>query len=61
MPFFVILDSLTIRLLKNLHFCLLLFSLSLRSFCGLVSCGWGLGADRVLIALSQACTANNFL
>ena len=36
----------------SLHFCLLLFSLSLLSFYGLVLWGWGLRTDRVLIALS---------
>ena len=37
----------------KLRFCLLLFSLSLLSFNGLVLWGWGLRTDRVLIALSQ--------
>ena len=44
-----------------LTFCLMLFSLSLISFCGLVLWGWGLRTDRVLIALSQPCVANLFL
>ena len=44
----------------SLTFCLLLFSLSLLSFCGLVLWGWGLRTDRVLIALSQPCIANLF-
>ena len=35
----------------SLTFCLLLFSLSLLSFYGLVLWGWGLRTDRVLIAL----------
>ena len=43
-----------------LTFCLLLFSLSLLSFCGLVLCDWGLRTVRVLIALSQSCIANLF-
>ena len=43
-----------------LTFCLLLFSLSLLSFYGLVLWGWGLRTDRVLIALSQPCIANLF-
>ena len=42
----------------SLTFCLLLLSLSLLSFYGLVFWGWGLRTDRVLIALSQACIAN---
>ena len=33
-------------------FCLLLFSLSFLSFCGLVLWGWGLHTDRVLISPS---------
>ena len=37
----------------SLTFCLLLFSLSLLSFCGLVLWGWGLRTDGVLIALSS--------
>ena len=37
----------------SLTFCLLLFSLSLLSFYGLVLWGWGLRTHRVLIALSQ--------
>ena len=41
-------------------FCLLLFSPSLLSFCGLVLWGWGLRTDRVLIAFSQPCIANLF-
>ena len=45
----------------SLIFCLLLFSLSLLSFCGLVLWGWGLRTDRVLIALFQPCIANLFL
>ena len=44
----------------SLTFCLLLFSLSLISFYGLVFWGWGLRTDRVLIALSQPCIANLF-
>ena len=44
----------------SLTFCLLLFSLSLLSFYGLVLWGWGLRTDRVLIALSQPCIANLF-
>ena len=44
----------------SLTFCLLLFSLSLLSFCGSVLWGWGLWTDRVLIALSQPCIANRF-
>ena len=43
-----------------LTFCLLLFSLSLLSFCALVLWGWGLRTDRVLIVLSQPCNANLF-
>ena len=35
--------------------CLVLFSLSLLSLCGLVLWGWGLRTDKVLIALSQPC------
>ena len=35
-----------------LPFCLLMFSLSLLSFYGLVLWGWGLRTDRVLVALS---------
>ena len=42
-------------------FCLLLFSLSLLSFYGLVLRGWSLRTDRVLIALSQPCITNLFL
>ena len=42
----------------SLLFCLLLFSLSLLSFCGLLLSGWGLRTDRVLIDLSQSCIAN---
>ena len=42
------------------HFCLLLFSLSLVSFNGLVLRACGLRTDRVKIALSQSCTANIF-
>ena len=42
----------------SLPFCLLLFSLSLLSFYGLVLWGWGLRTDRVLIALSQPYSAN---
>ena len=42
----------------SLPICLLLFSLSLLSFYGLVLWGWGLRTDRVLIALSQPCSAN---
>ena len=44
----------------SLTFCLLLFSLSLLSFCALVLWGWGLRTDRMLIALSQPCIANIF-
>ena len=44
----------------SLHFCLLLFSLSLLSFCRLLLWSWGLWTDRVLIALSQHCIANLF-
>ena len=44
----------------SLTFCLLLFSVSLLTFCGLVLWGWGLRTDRVLIALSQPCIANLF-
>ena len=44
----------------SLTFCLLLFSLSLLSFDGLVLWGWGLRTDRVLIALSQPCIADLF-
>ena len=40
-------------------FRLLLFSISLHSFYGLVL-GWGLRTDVVLITLSQPCTANHF-
>ena len=43
-----------------LTFCLLLFSLSLLSFYGLVLWGWGLRTDRVSIALSQPCIADLF-
>ena len=42
----------------SLSFCLLLFSISLLYFYGLVLWGWGLRTDRVLIALSQPCIAN---
>ena len=45
----------------SLPFCLLLFSLSLLSFYGLLLGGWGLRTDRVLIALSQPCLTNLFL
>ena len=45
----------------TIPFCLILFSLSLLSFYGLVLWGCGLWTDRVLIALSQPCTANLFL
>ena len=45
----------------SLTFCLLLFSLSLLSFYGLVMWGWGLRTDRVLVALSQPCITNLFL
>ena len=41
----------------SLIFCLLLFSLSLLWFYGLVSWGWGLRTERVLIALSLPCIA----
>ena len=44
----------------SLTFCLLLFSLSLLSFYGLVLWGWGLRTDRVLIARSQPCVTNFF-
>ena len=44
----------------SLTICLLLFSLSLLSFCGFVLWGWGLRTDRVLIALSWPCIANIF-
>ena len=44
----------------SLPLCLLLFSLSLLSFYGLVLWGWGLRTDRVLIAFSQPCIANLF-
>ena len=44
----------------SLHFGLLLFSLSLLSFYGLVLWGWGLRTDMVLIALSQPCIASFF-
>ena len=44
----------------SLPLCLLLFSLYLLSFYGLVLWGWGLRTDRVLIAVSQPCTANIF-
>ena len=39
----------------SLPFCLLLFSLSLLSFYGLLLRGWGLRTDGVLIGLSQPC------
>ena len=42
----------------SLPFCLLLFLLSLLSSYGLVLWGRGLRTDRVLMALSQPCTAN---
>ena len=45
----------------SLTFCLLMFSLSLLSFYGLVLWGWGLRTDRVLIALCQPCITNLFL
>ena len=44
----------------SLTFCLLLFSLSLLSFYGLVLWGWGLRTDRVLIAFSQLIITNLF-
>ena len=44
----------------SLTFRLLLFSLSLLSFYGLVVWDWGLRTDRVLIALSQPCITNLF-
>ena len=44
----------------SLTFFLLLFSLSLLLFYGLVLRGWGLQTDRVLIALSQPCIADLF-
>ena len=40
--------------------CLLLFSISLLSFYGLILLGWGLRTDRVLTALSQPCIAGLF-
>ena len=45
---------------NSLHFCFLLYSLSLLSFHWLVLWGWGLRTDMVLIALSQPCIANIF-
>ena len=45
----------------SLTFCLLLFSLFLLSFYGLVLWGKGIRTDRVLIALFQPCTANLLL
>ena len=42
----------------SLHFCLLLFSLSILSFYEWVLWGWGLRSDRVLITLSKPFTAN---
>ena len=45
----------------SLTFFLLLFSLSLLSFCGLVLWDWGLRTEKVLIALYQPCSANPFL
>ena len=45
----------------SLTFFLLLFSLSLLSFYGLVLWGWGLRTDRVLIALSPALHCQPFL
>ena len=44
----------------SLTFCLLLFSVFLLSFYGLVLWDWGLRTDRVLIALSQPCITNLF-
>ena len=44
----------------SLTLCLLLFSLSLLSFYGLVLWGWGLRTDRMLIPLSQPCIADLF-
>ena len=44
----------------SLTFCLLLFSLSLLSFGGLVLWGWGHRTDRVLIVVSQPCIADLF-
>ena len=44
----------------SLTFCVLLFSLSFLLFYGLVLWGLGLRTDRVLIALSQPCSANLF-
>ena len=44
----------------SLTFCLLQFFLSCFSFYGLVLWGWGLRTDRVLITLSQPCTAYLF-
>ena len=43
-----------------LIFCLLLFSLSLLLFSGLVLWDWGFWTDRVLTAFSQPCIANLF-
>ena len=53
-------QCLHIGLADSSIFCLLLFSLSLLSFYGLVLCGLGLWTDRVLSALSQPCIANLF-
>ena len=44
----------------SLLFCLLLFSLSLLSFFGLVLLGWGLRTDRLLISFSLPCTTTLF-
>ena len=44
----------------SLTSCLLLFSLSLLSFYGLVFWGWGLQTDWVLIIVSQPCITNLF-
>ena len=44
----------------SLPFCLILLSLSLLSFYGLVLWGWGLRTVRVLIAFSQPCIASHF-
>ena len=44
----------------SLHFYVLLFSLFLLLFYGLVLWLWGLRTDRVLVALPQPCTVNLF-
>ena len=53
-------DNAFLQALMHIPFFLLLFSLSLLSFNGLVSLVWGLRTDRVLIALPQPCIANLF-